>query len=68
MSDIGSGGFGPPPSTGAGHAAGMANAAHAAHEHRRLINAEKRAELKASRGSRFPALRQLLARLTRRTG
>jgi hypothetical protein len=45
----------------------MANAAHAAHEHRRLINAEKRAELKASRGSRFPALRRLLARLSRRT-
>lgn len=68
MSDVGSGGFFPAPATGASHAAGMADAAHAAHEHRRLLKAENMAELKAMRGSRFPALRRLLARLGRGTG
>ena len=67
MSDVGSGGFFPAPTTGAAHAAGMADATRAAHDHRRLLNAEKRAELKAMRGSRFPALRRLLIRLVRRT-
>jgi hypothetical protein len=67
MSDLGSGGFSPPAPTNQ-HAAGMANAAHAAHAHRRLNTAENMAELKAMRQSRFPALRRLLARLTRRSG
>ena len=69
MSDIGSGGFVPtPPVTGAAHAAGMADAARAAHDHRRLLKAENRAELKAMQGSRFAPLRRLLARFGRRTG
>lgn len=68
MSDAGSGGFFPVPATGAAHAAGMADAARAANDHRRLYTAENLAELKAMRPSRFPALRRLLARLTRRAG
>jgi hypothetical protein len=57
-----------PPTNGIAQATGMANAAHAAHDHRRLLKAENMAELKAMRGSRFPALRRLLARLSRRAG
>ncbi len=65
MSDLG-GGFYPAPPTGTGSATGMANASHAAHDHRRLYSAENMAELKAMRPSRFAGLRRLLARLTRR--
>jgi hypothetical protein len=46
----------------------MANAGHAAHDHRRLHTAENIAELKAMRPSRFPALRRLLTRFGRRAG
>jgi hypothetical protein len=62
MSDIGSG---LPPGTNQ-HAAGMANAAHAARSGNRIRGAENMAELKAMRPSRFPALRRLLAKLGRR--
>lgn len=68
MSDLGSGGFSPPPATGAAHAASMADAARAAHDHRRLLRAENMAELKAMRGSRFGSLRRLFARFGRRAG
>jgi hypothetical protein len=68
MSDLGSGGFYPPPSTGNQHAAGIANARHAAQSGGRIPGAENMAELKAMRQSRFPALRRLLNRLSRRSG
>jgi hypothetical protein len=58
----------PPPGSGGQHAAGMANAAHAAHAHDRLHSAENMAELKAIRGSRFALLRRLLNLVTRRNG
>ncbi|HST49973.1 hypothetical protein [Jatrophihabitans sp.] len=66
MSDMGSGGFVPPPVTGAAQAAGMADAKRQARDHRRLHSAENEAELKAMRPSRFAGLRQLLGRLRRR--
>jgi len=66
MSDMG-GGFSPPP-VNPGYANGLADAARAAHDHRRLHTAENMAELKAMRQSRFPALRRLLNRLSRRRG
>jgi hypothetical protein len=46
----------------------MANAAHAARSGGRIPGAENMAELKAMRQSRFPALRRLLDRLSRRRG
>jgi hypothetical protein len=67
MSDLGGGLF-PPAGTGNQHAAGMADAGHAAHAHRRLQSAESKAALKATRPGRFAGLRRLLNRLTRRTG
>jgi hypothetical protein len=54
------------PTTGITQATGMADAAHAAHAHDRQRGAENMAELKAMRGSRLPALRRLLNRLSRR--
>jgi len=56
-----------PPTTGISQATGMANAEHAAHDHRRLHGAENMAELKALRPSRFAGLRRLFNRLARRT-
>ena len=68
MSDTGgSGGFYPPPGSNQ-HAAGMANASHAARSGGRLRGAENMAELKAMRGSRFGFLGRLLNRLSRRGG
>jgi len=55
----------PPPGTGNPHAAGMANASHAAHAHDRHHSAENLAELKAMRWSRFPFVGRLLNRLRR---
>ena len=55
-----------PPVSGMASATSIANAAHAAHDHRRLHNAENLAELKAMRSSRFAGLRRLLNRVTRR--
>ena len=67
MSDLGgSGGFYPPPGIGGQHAAGMANASHAARSGGRMRSAENMAELKAMRGSRFAFVRRLLNRLGRR--
>lgn len=57
-----------PPTTGISQATGMANAQHAAHARDRLRDAENMAEFKAMRGSRFPFLRRLLNRLSRRGG
>lgn len=51
--------FQPPPGSSAQHAAGMADAAHAAHARDRMQGAENLAELKAMNGSR---LTKLLAR------
>jgi hypothetical protein len=56
------------PTTGISQATGIANAAHAAHDHPRQPDAENRAELKAIRGARFPFLRRLLNRAGRRSG
>jgi len=53
------------PTTGISQATGMADAEHAAHAHDRQHDAENIAELKAMRGSRVPALRRLLNRLSR---
>ena len=55
----------PLPTTGISQATGLANAAHAAHAHDRQHDAENIAELKAMRGSRFPALHRLLNRFGR---
>jgi hypothetical protein len=55
------------PITGISQANGLANAEHAAHTHDRMRGAENRAELNAMRVSRFPTLRRLLNRLTRRS-
>jgi hypothetical protein len=52
--------------TGISQDTGMADAAHAAHDHTRQPDAENMAELKAMRQSRFPFLRRLLNRVTRR--
>jgi hypothetical protein len=68
MSDLGSGGLYPPAGTGNQHAAGIANARHAAQSGGRIRGAENMAELKAMRQSRFPALRRMLNRLSRRSG
>jgi hypothetical protein len=57
-----------PPTTGISQATGIANAHHAVHAHDRMRSAENMAELKAMRGPRFPSLRRLLNRLTRRGG
>ena len=54
------------PTPGISQATGMADAAHAAHAHDRQRDAENKAELEAMRGSRFPVLRRLLNRLSRR--
>ncbi|MEO7262607.1 MAG: hypothetical protein ABI047_15330 [Jatrophihabitantaceae bacterium] len=60
-------GFLPPPGGTNQHAAGMANASHAAHAHNRLHDAENLAELKAMRRSRFGILGRLLNRLSSRS-
>ena len=57
-----------PPNVTNQHAAGMANAGHGVSGRRRIHDAENLAELKAMRGSRFPFLRRLLNRLSRRSG
>lgn len=66
MSDL-SGGMFPPQGTTNQHAAGMANASHAAHAHDRHRDAENLAELKAMRWSRFPMVGRLLNRFKRRS-
>jgi hypothetical protein len=69
MTDLGGGGsFYPPPGTGNQHAAAMANARNAARSGGRIPDAENMAELKAMRRSRFPGLRRLLDRVSRRRG
>jgi hypothetical protein len=55
-----------PPTTGISQATGMADAAYAAHAYNRQHDAENVAELRAMQGSRFPALRRLLNRLSHR--
>jgi hypothetical protein len=52
--------------TGISQATGIANAAHAAHDHTRQPDAENKAELNAMRPSRLQALRRLLNLVTRR--
>lgn len=54
------------PTPGISQATGMADAAHAVHGRDRQHDAENVAELRAMQNSRFPALRRLLNRLTRR--
>lgn len=53
------------PTTGISQATGMVDAAHAAHAHDRQHDAENVAALRVTQGSRFPALRRLLNRLSR---
>jgi hypothetical protein len=58
----------PGPGAGPQHASGMVDAAYRARSGARMPDAENMAELKAMRQSRFPALRRLLTRLSRRSG